>query len=483
MRSIEPGCNHQAGHSTLGLCKRFDRVMVARDMAKDALVPAPSLDGTTLAPARIMLPGLGSDAAFRVCVHRGTRQIGGTCIELSCDGARILLDLGLPLDAGETDPRSLLPAVSGLREADPSLLALVISHGHADHWGLVPYGGAGLRIVTGAATRRIMRAAADFVPHFIELADDEDGRLELADRKTIQVGPFAITPYLVDHSAFDAYAMLIEARGRRLFYSADIRGHGRKAALFERLVGHPPRPVHALLMEGSSLGRLKPDQVFPSEADIEALLVQDFHTPGFVGICASAQNIDRMVSLYRACKRTGRTLVLDLYAAEILAATGRNSIPKAGWDNVAVYVPEYQRRQIKRKSLFHLLPAYKAHRIYRDKLAALVPKAVMLFRPAMVADIDLMPGAWAGARIIWSQWAGYLSSPASMEFLARLKERGIGLEVIHTSGHASIVDLKRLAEALAPDMLVPVHTFEGDRFAELFGKSVSRRADGEWWGV
>jgi ribonuclease J len=190
-----------------------------------------------------------------------------------------------------------------------------------------------------------------------------------------------------------------------------------------------------------------------------------------------------MVSIYRACKRTGRTLVLDLYAAEVLAATGKDSIPKAGWDNVAIYIPEYQRRHIVRNELFHLLPQYKPHRIFRDKLAALAQKAVMLFRPAMVADIDKIPDVWLAARVIWSQWAGYLPSPANQDFLAKLKERGADLEVIHTSGHASIVDLKRLAAALAPDVLVPVHTFEGDRYAELFGANVVQRSDGEWWRV
>ncbi len=425
----------------------------------------------------------GSDRMFRVCVHRGTQQIGGTCIELSCNGARILLDLGLPLDAGDTDPRTLLPAISGLREVDPSLLALIISHGHADHWGLAPYSGPKLRTITGAATRRIMAAAATFVPHVIELDHSDDGQTDLVDRTTIELGPFSITPYLVDHSAFDAYAILIEANGRRLFYSADIRGHGRKASLFERLIGNPPRPVHAMLMEGSSLGRLNADQTFPTEAEIEAQLEQNFRAPGFVGVCASAQNIDRMVSIYRACKRTGRTFVLDLYAAEILAATGNNNIPKAGWENVAIYIPEYQRRHIARTALFHLLPTYKPHRIFRDTLAALAPKAVMVFRPAMVTDIDGIPDMWAAARIIWSQWAGYLPNPANQSFLAKLAARGVGLEVIHTSGHASIVDLKRLAEALAPDVLVPVHTFEGDRYTELFGPKVSRRADGEWWDV
>jgi ribonuclease J len=421
--------------------------------------------------------------AFSVCVHRGTQQIGGTCIELSCQGERILLDLGLPLDTGDTDPATLLPPIPGLSTPDASLLALVLSHGHADHWGLALHAGTALPIVTGAATRRILRAAAAFVPRQVPLGNESEGMPDLEDRKTIQLGPFAVTPFLVDHSAFDAYALLIEANGRRLFYSGDIRAHGRKAALFERLVSSPPRPVHAMLMEGSSLGRLSPDQLFPTEREIEERLVERLRPPGFVGVCASAQNIDRVVSLYRACKRTGRTLVLDLYALEVLAATGNPNIPQAGWPNVAVYVPEYQRRHIKRTERFDIVNRYKPYRIYRDRLAELAPRAVMLFRPVMLPDIDMVPGAWSGARMIWSQWNGYLASPANQKFFSELADRGVNLEVIHTSGHASIADLKRLAEAMAPDVLVPVHTFEGGRFAELFGSNVHRRIDGEWWAI
>jgi ribonuclease J len=178
-----------------------------------------------------------------------------------------------------------------------------------------------LPVVTGVATRRTLRAAAAFVPRAVPLGTESEGTSDLEDRKTIHLGPFAITPFLVDHSAFDAYAMLIEANGRRLFYSGDIRAHERKAALFERLVSNPPRPVHVMLMEGSSLGRLGPGQLFPTEGEIEKRLVERFRPAGLVGICSSAQNIDRVVSIHRACKRTGRTFVLDLYALEVLAAT------------------------------------------------------------------------------------------------------------------------------------------------------------------
>ena len=64
--------------------------------------------------------------------------------------------------------------------------------------------------------------------------------IHLEDRKPIELGPFRITPYLMDHSAYDSYAVLIESDGQRVFYTGDLRGHGRKAALFERLVAHPP---------------------------------------------------------------------------------------------------------------------------------------------------------------------------------------------------------------------------------------------------
>lgn len=50
-------------------------------------------------------------------------------------------------------------------------------------------------------------------------------------------------------------------------------------------------------------------------------------------------------------------------------------------------------------------------------------------------------------------------------------------------GTREIGGLKRLVEAVQPRALVPVHTFAGDHFAEHFGASVVRRADGEWWEV
>jgi ribonuclease J len=415
-------------------------------------------------------------SGFRGRIHRGTQQIGGTCVELEAGGARILLDLGLPLDADGVS-ESLLPEIAGLRDPDPTLRAIVISHGHGDHWGLLPLCTPNVPLAMGAATARVMSAAALFVPNFFA----PNPAYELRDHKPVEIGPFRITPYLVDHSAYDAYAVLIEAAGRRLFYSGDIRAHGRKGGLFEKLVNRPPQGIDTMLMEGSSLGRLDEDARFPTETEIETRLVENFTPPGFVAISASAQNIDRMVSIYRACKRTGRTLLLDLYAMEILKATGNANLPAPGWPNLAVYVPEYQRRHIKRTERFDLLELYRNARIYREQIEEIGDKAVLLFRPAMMRDVNAA-NLWSGARAVWSQWDGYLKDGAGAKLKSDLAALGVPFEVIHTSGHASIGDLKRLANAIAPKALVPIHTFEGDKFVNFF-QNVVRRVDGEWWGV
>ena len=423
-----------------------------------------------------------------VRIHRGTREIGGTCVELAANGARLLLDLGLPLGADAADT-SLHPNITDNDNAG-ELVGLVLSHGHRDHVGLAHLAGPTLPVVMGKATRAIWLAAAPFVPGpvpaFLSESDPSDAVPErpaaprLEHGVPLQFGPFTITPHLVDHSGFDAYALTVEAEGQRLFYSGDLRAHGRKGALFERLVRDPPRSIDVMLMEGSSFGRLDPDGVFPSEADIEAALAGALRAcDGLALVAASAQNIDRMVSLYRACKRSGRTLIIDLYAAEVLAATGNPNIPRSDWSQMAVYVPQHQRVQIKRSGRFDILDRHSANRIFPEQLAALAPRAALLFRASLLSDLD-RAGCLAGANAIWSQWSGYLDEPRGQDLRAALATRGIRLTQIHTSGHASIRDLKRLAAAVNPRRLVPIHTFHPEAYEQHFA-NVAPKNDGEWW--
>lgn len=414
---------------------------------------------------------------MRVRIHRGARQIGGSAIEVEASGKRLLLDCGLPLDADPEDD-TLLPDMPGLRTEDASLLGIVLSHGHRDHWGLIPKARADIPVFMGAATERILCAAATFVPGSVTMR----AAGHLADGQPLTLGPFTVTPYLVDHSAFDAYALLVEAEGKRLFYSGDLRAHGRKHTLFDRMLRHPPAAVDAMLMEGSSIGRLAANESFPTEKEIEQALVARIRAAaGIVLVAASAQNIDRVVSIYRAAKQTGRTLVVDLYAAEILRATGQGSIPQTSWPDVALFTPHRQRVMVRERELFDLLDHHKAGRVFPEQLAERPDRFVMLYRHAFHQDL-VRAECLSGAVAIWSQWAGYLAQTYGATAWGALKGQGVAMEVVHTSGHASIADLQRFAEAIAPKQLVPIHSFQPERFGEFFSDVVQRQ-DGEWWEV
>ncbi|WP_253579935.1 MBL fold metallo-hydrolase [Bradyrhizobium japonicum] len=91
----------------------------------------------------------------------------------------------------------LRPPVAGLRAEDPTLRAVVLSHGHGDHWGLLPLCRPNVPLAMGAATARIMCAAAPFVPN----AFVPNVSFELNDRRTFQIGRFSITPRVTSNSS------------------------------------------------------------------------------------------------------------------------------------------------------------------------------------------------------------------------------------------------------------------------------------------
>ena len=198
-------------------------------------------------------------------------------------------------------------------------------------------------------------------------------------------------------------------------------------------------------------------------------------------VWASAQNIDRMVTVFRAAKRTGRVLVMDLYAAVVLEATGRDSIPQSHWEQVRLYVPQPQRVFIKENGLFEDLKRHSAHRVFAEQLPAMQRQVVMLFRPMALRDRGVT-AILGNARLTYSMWGGYLKEQYTRRVVQSLEREGVSWDSIHTSGHASVKDLQAYARGLAPRTLVPIHSFETGRFAEFFD-NVVRKDDGVWWEV
>ena len=83
------------------------------------------------------------------------------------------------------------------------------------------------------------------------------------------------------------------------------------------------------------IGRVEINADIASETDLERQFVQAFkETAGAHFVWTSSQNIDRLVTIFRAAKQAGRLLLIDLYTAVVLEATGKDTIPQSGWSDV-----------------------------------------------------------------------------------------------------------------------------------------------------
>ncbi|MGT2486589.1 MBL fold metallo-hydrolase [Methylobacterium oryzae CBMB20] len=407
--------------------------------------------------------------SLSLVVHRGTQQIGGSCIEITHpDGTRLVLDAGRPLDAPQ-GTSGLLPA--SLDVSRPA--TVLISHPHQDHYGLVDELPAEWPVWTGAASARLIALTSEIGGH------PASRRLMTWDSRAepFSVGPFTITPILTDHSAFDAYMLLVAGAGRRVLYTGDFRRHGRKGTLVDSLLARPPANIDALIIEGTNLGTDKPVQ---TEAALEDAFVDLFErTAGRVFVAWSGQNIDRTVTLYRAAKKTGRTLVLDLYTADVLDRIAEGTrLPRAGFPNLKVVITAGLRRMYAKQAREDYIA-----RMARDGVAArAVPAdAVIMLRRSLIDDYTragLVPTGQDAFNL--SMWRGYLSTPYYAEPLEWCRSAGAEIAYLHSSGHAAPADLRALAAAIDAKAIIPVHGENWDGEASGFER-VRRLADGETW--
>jgi ribonuclease J len=414
---------------------------------------------------------------MRICIHRGTNEIGGNCVEIESQGKRLVLDVGLPLDAPDDETLPLHP-IPGFEASDPSLLGVLITHPHQDHYGLAHRLPDETNFLIGEAAQAILAASALFSTAGVKLKVTTP----LVNRHPIHLGPFTITPFLVDHSAYDSYAVLIEADGERLFYTGDFRAHGRKGTLTHSLINHPPKNVDILLMEGTCIGRSGGEHAFPSEDDLVSQLTEIFkNTKGMPLFWCSGQNIDRLVTIFKACRKAGRQFILDVYTAEVLRATGNNRLPQADWDGIKVFLPFHQKWKIMEQQAFGVASRYYQSRIFPENFAQAAPKSVLLFRPSMVAELE-KADCLRDCCVVASVWEGYINAPNNQRFRHWINDRSIPLHHCHTSGHASVTDLQRLRQAFPKAIAVPVHLTNRNQFSTLFD-NVQLPQDGEWWSV
>jgi len=424
---------------------------------------------------------------MNLIIHSGTHGIGGSCVEIQSQNTRVIIDIGIPLtkdgkpfDFREyrrlTGPqlvrKNILPFVKGLYKWDKEsrpVNAILISHSHIDHYGFLPHVNPNIPVYTSKGCKELLGVAH----YFGQCKYDPQNVMAVPPWKYFSIGDLSIKPYLVDHSAPDAFAYKITGDGKNIFYSGDFRGHGKKKKLFEYILEHPPRNINILIMEGTTIERAEGGA--ESEQDVEEKLVKFFNDKKeLIIFSCSHQNLDRLTVLYNACLRTGRTLVMIPYTAYILDKLKKLSkkTPRYDMSQIRVLFEEsrYSKKIETNEALWRKLK--KSEISFDDMIAD--KKNMVVLDSYLVRTVLGERGSLKKAVLVYSLWEGYLKDAAQF-----WNDHSVYIKKVHTSGHASVKELKEFVKAINPDRIIPIHIPKPDKFRDYFGDKVRVVSDGE----
>lgn len=416
---------------------------------------------------------------MKLIIHRSASEIGGNCIELQTEKSKILIDAGLPLDddSDMLNPELKIPPTLNL---NGKFDGLVISHSHIDHFGLLKAFGVTCPIYSGKDSEKLIKFNYEY---------KGDGKLphdfiNFSNRIPFEIGDFKITPYLTDHSAFDAYMFLIEAEGKRVFYSGDFRLNGRKAKLVKDLMLNPPDKIACLIVEGTNAGS---DKQSKHEYVLERELADIFNaTKGRIFIEISSQNIDRIVTILKACKRSDRLFIIDIYTAHILSLirNNRNTIPQKEWPEIKVVITRGEKIKYKRIGREDFISevievdgkGISAKRFNQGWLKnTVINTRPYLFRDYCSAGLKLS----TDDILIWSLWSKYQEKEYNRKMLDYFKNANVDCVCKHCSGHASMNDISKFIKALHPATVIPIHTQSKESFKEYSGSEMLNLKNGD----
>jgi len=248
---------------------------------------------------------------LRVLPLGGLGEIGKNMTVVEYDGRIVVVDTGLMFPTAEMPGIDLvLPDFSYLRERAEDIEAIVLTHGHEDHVGALPYVlreiGEPPVIYGGRLTIGMVRAKLD--EHKLSDAPLE----ELPAGEKVALGPFALELIHLSHSIPDMRAVLIGTELGSVLITGDYKFDqtpvdGRPADI-SRLaeVGRDG----LILLCGDSTNADRPG-VAPSESSVGPALLETFSScQGRIVVTSFASNIHRVQQVIDAAVKLERRVAL-----------------------------------------------------------------------------------------------------------------------------------------------------------------------------
>lgn len=405
-----------------------------------------------------------SQHALRLTPLGGVGRFGRNCLLVEVEeggrpGAALLVDCGVRFVNDEAPGFDVgLPDLERIAALGDRLLGTVVTHGHEDHIGGLPYAARENEQPIWAppfAARLIARrfARLEQKPSALHVVEPGEERV---------IGPFRVRWLAVSHSVPDTCALVIDTPAGRIVHSGDFRVDR------DPVIG-PPTDLDGLGAAGDegvlclladSTGALTPGDNAGERSVAAQLDLALQGARGRVGVALFSSHVQRLALLAEACRRHRRRLALVGVGLKEVHAIARE-LRLLTLDDVLVDESDLLNFPRERQCMALTGTQGEPHSAL-SRLAADTHPVLRLERgDRLVMSARVIPG----------------NERRVLEVLEAVAERGVdivdGARAPHVSGHGNAGDLEELLYAVRPSAFVALH---GNARNLLAHQELARRA-------
>jgi ribonuclease J len=375
----------------------------------------------------------------------GSGEIGMNANLYHYDGAWMMVDLGINFpDDSMPGVDVVLPDLRFLDDKTADLVGLVITHGHEDHLGAVPYLWKTLRCPVYGTAFTLSLLRQKLIEHGLE----DDIPLKVIDyNRPISVGPFAVEMIALTHSIPDPAGLIIKAGGEQIFHTGDWKfdDDPQLGPLSDLNRLKTLGDDGVLAMIGDSTNAMVEGSTESENMARQGLIDTISKQKGRVAVTCFASNVARLNSLVEVARQTDRSPMLIGRALNRVVEAARYCGYLKDWPDMLSMDD------------FNLIPRENILMICSGSQGE--PRSAMT-RIAM--GTHHLISLEEGDTVLFSS----REIPGNEAAIGKVQDclitRGIKVITaddapIHVSGHPARDDMTAMYQMIRPDIAIPVH--------------------------
>ncbi|NCN52344.1 ribonuclease J [Candidatus Parcubacteria bacterium] len=260
------------------------------------------------------IPPLTDEDTVRIVPLGGLEEVGKNMIAVETKDDILIFDAGfqfVSMEAGAPGVNYILPNTQYLEERKDKIRGIVITHGHLDHIGGIPFILERIGnppIYTRYLTSLMILKRQEEFPHL----DPVDMRV-VEPHQRIQVGSTFIKPFPVTHSIPDSMGIAVETKHGNIVISGDLKleHNGTEPADHEKEVWGAVGKEKNILFIGDSTNSERDGFSIPESrvyTNIEEIVR---NVKGRLIIGTFASQFDRMIHIIMICQKLGKKVAIE----------------------------------------------------------------------------------------------------------------------------------------------------------------------------